>query len=42
MMERAHNFFSAGPREQRNLLMKTGTGSSEKGPEKTVYLMTQP
>lgn len=42
MIERAHNFFSAGPREQRNLLMKTGTGSSEKGPEKTVYLMTQP
>lgn len=42
MMERAHNFFSAGPRKQRNLLMKTGTGSSEKGPEKTVYLMTQP
>lgn len=25
MMERAHNFSSSGPQEQRQLLMKTGT-----------------
>lgn len=41
MMESTHNFLGWS-REQRNLIMKTGTRSSEKGQEKTEYLMTQP
>lgn len=41
MMESTHNFFSWS-RQQRNLIMKTGTRSWEKGQEKRGYLMTQP